>query len=435
MTSANGFRAIIIGAGPIGLVVGNALQKAGLGFVIIEKYRSVLTDSGAGIMLWPHTTRIFDQLDLYEVCRGRYLHLDRRAMVKEHNGAIIRSTPIFQNLVDNHGYECMNFPRSQLIRTLFDGIEDREMKVRTGAGMRDIEETETGVRVHLSDGTIEEGSIVIGADGAHSATRDIMWRLAKEAGRRDIAQEESPVVSNYQILFGRATYIPGVEKGTFFQSQGRGRCTQISAGDDTMHFGIYRKLPGPTTAKKEYTQAEVEEFMASFADVYVMPGLTVKELAKHFEWTRLVNQHEALMENWYSGRVVLAGDSSAVMTAAVGMGVNNGIQSGITLVNQINDVLTRNPDPDTAAFEQAFQQYQSIRREEARGMCAISDRVIKGATRDSWLVWFYTDILTPLLFSDESLMNQLSKNLISKMHKVDFIRKDLKSGKVPWVSS
>ncbi|KAI0144512.1 hypothetical protein GGR57DRAFT_324284 [Xylariaceae sp. FL1272] len=435
MTAPNHFRALIVGAGPVGLVVANALQKAGLDFLVIEKYRSVLTDSGAGIMLWPHTTRIFDQLGLYELCQGRFIHLHKRAMIKQHNGAMIRSSTMFEKLLNNHGYECMNFPRSQLIKTLHDGIENRETKIRTGAGITDIEETETGVRVHLSDGTSEDGSVIIGADGAHSQTREIMWKLAKETGRQDIGKEESPILSNYQILFGRATYIPGLEKGTFYQSHGQGRCTQITAGDDTMHFGIYRKLPSPTTVKKEYTEAEVEEFMTSFADVYVMPGLTFKELAKHFEWTRLVNQHEALMENWYSGRIVLAGDSCAVMTAAMGMGVNNGIQSGITLVNKINAVLTSNSNPDTAAFERAFQEYQSIRREEARGMCALSERVIKGATWDSWLVWVFTDILVPLLFPDERMITQVSKNLISKMHKVEFIRKDLKSGKIPWVSS
>lgn len=38
-----------------------------------------------------------------------------------------------------------------------------------------IEHTVNGVRVLIIDGTIEEGDIVIGADGVHSIVRSQMW--------------------------------------------------------------------------------------------------------------------------------------------------------------------------------------------------------------------------------------------------------------------
>ena len=38
-----------------------------------------------------------------------------------------------------------------------------------------IEHTVNGVRVLIIDGTIEEGDIVIGADGVHSIFRSQMW--------------------------------------------------------------------------------------------------------------------------------------------------------------------------------------------------------------------------------------------------------------------
>lgn len=93
----------------------------------------------------------------------------------------------------------MNFPRTLLVQTLLDGLEASKSKIRTGVSISDIEETASGVRVSLSDGSVEEGSIVVGADGVHSNTRAIMQRLAKEAGN-DIAKEEDPIASNYQIM-------------------------------------------------------------------------------------------------------------------------------------------------------------------------------------------------------------------------------------------
>lgn len=93
----------------------------------------------------------------------------------------------------------MNFPRALLTQTLYEGLGANQAKTRTGAGIENIELTENGVRVHLTDSSFEDGSIVIGADGVHSKTRTIMQKLAEEAGE-DFAKEEDPIMSNYQIL-------------------------------------------------------------------------------------------------------------------------------------------------------------------------------------------------------------------------------------------
>jgi 2-polyprenyl-6-methoxyphenol hydroxylase-like FAD-dependent oxidoreductase len=93
----------------------------------------------------------------------------------------------------------MNFPRPLLVQTLLEGLGASKSKIRTGAGIVDVEMTKGGVRVRLSDGSVEEGSIVIGADGVHSSTRAIMQKLAKEAGQ-DFAKDEDPIASNYQIM-------------------------------------------------------------------------------------------------------------------------------------------------------------------------------------------------------------------------------------------
>ncbi|KAF2969028.1 hypothetical protein GQX73_g4555 [Xylaria multiplex] len=312
--------------------------------------------------------------------------------------------------------------------------EDTKSKIRTGAGIKDIEATKNGVRVHLTSGGFVDGSIVIGADGVHSRTRDIMQRLAEEAGE-GFSGEEEPIVSNYQILYGRAKYVPKVEIGNFFEAHGTYRSSQISADKDRMHFGIYRKLTCPTTdLRKEYSKDEVAEFVEAFSDVMVMPNLSFPELYENCEWIRLVNQHEGLMKHWYYGRVVLAGDSCAQMTAAVGLGVNNGIQSAVLLVNKIQKVLSNDPKPDTETLERAFEEYQNTRREESRVICDIAAKAIRVNTWDSYMSWFLGDVIFPWMVSDEKLMAKAGYELVRGAHKFDFIEGDLKSGKIPWVT-
>ncbi|KAH8156932.1 hypothetical protein CIB48_g11318 [Xylaria polymorpha] len=424
------FRAIIVGGGPVGLAIANGLERANLDFLIIERHPTIISESGAGIMLWPHNVRVFDQLGLLGACEGRYIALHDKTSTHL-DGRMIRTGPIFKYLSEKYVAldDIRHYP------TLLDGLKGSESKIRTGVGIDDIKMTENGVRVRLSDGSIEEGSIVIGADGVHSQTRGIMQRLAKEAGN-DIAKDEDPIVSNYQIMYGRAKYVPNAEVKNFYETHGTYMSSQISADHKRMHFGIYRKLPNPTTElKKEYTEEEVAEFVEAFSDVMVMPKLSFPELYKNCEWTKLVNQQEGLMKHWYHGRIVLAGDSCAQMTAAAGMGVNNGMQSAILLVNKLHEALSNNPNPDTEALERVFEEYQNIRREESQFICGVAARMIRINTWDSYMSWFMGDVVFPWMMSDEKVMAKVGHDLLRKMRKFDFIQADLKEGKIPWASS
>ncbi|KAI1172483.1 hypothetical protein F4777DRAFT_512060 [Nemania sp. FL0916] len=426
------FRTIIIGGGPVGLAIANGLDRAGLDFLVVERHHTIISESGACIMLWPHSTRVFDQLGIMEACEGRYIPVTDKGTMHL-DGTPMRRNDIFKCLADNHGYQCMNFPRPSLLQTLFEGLPNKS-KIRTGVGIEDIETTEMGVRVHLSDGSIEEGSIVIGADGVHSKTRGIMRKLANDAGRDLTIGENSPVAS-YQIMYGRAKYIPNADVGTFFETHGTNMSSQMSADKNRIHFGIYRKLPHPTTEmNKEYSKEEVAEFVEAFSNVKVMPRMTFGEVYKHCTWTRLVNQHEGVIKHWYHGRVVLAGDSCCVMNPAAGMGVNNGIQSGVVLVNKLHELLSRTSAPSTKDFERVFEEYQNARRDQSQFICDFAAKMIRINTWDSYLAWFMGDVVVPRIMSEEKLVTKLGTSMVRDMQKFSFLEGGLRSGRVPWSS-
>jgi flavin-dependent dehydrogenase len=62
--TATGFRIILVGGGPVGMVAAHVFAAAGIDFVLLEQRANIVLPQGAGIVLFPHTQRVFEQLGL-----------------------------------------------------------------------------------------------------------------------------------------------------------------------------------------------------------------------------------------------------------------------------------------------------------------------------------------------------------------------------------
>jgi 2-polyprenyl-6-methoxyphenol hydroxylase-like FAD-dependent oxidoreductase len=60
------FKVIVVGAGPVGLVLAHALQASDIDYVLVEQRSQVPPDPAYGLFLWPQIMRIFHQLGLLE---------------------------------------------------------------------------------------------------------------------------------------------------------------------------------------------------------------------------------------------------------------------------------------------------------------------------------------------------------------------------------
>ena len=60
------FKAIIIGGGPVGLAAAHALHLADLDFVVLERRPTIVEDSGASLIVHPHTFRVLQQFGILD---------------------------------------------------------------------------------------------------------------------------------------------------------------------------------------------------------------------------------------------------------------------------------------------------------------------------------------------------------------------------------
>lgn len=60
------FRAIIVGAGVTGLTAAHTFDKAGIDYVLVEKWAEAAPPAGASLGLYPSSLRVFQQLGVLE---------------------------------------------------------------------------------------------------------------------------------------------------------------------------------------------------------------------------------------------------------------------------------------------------------------------------------------------------------------------------------
>lgn len=350
----------------------------------------------------------------------------RRTVCKLPRSVYLKRGHVAKFYYISHAYPFVCDSRAQLITLLYENLPGKETRIKTGAAVVDIEPHEKGVKVYLKDGSIEEGSIVIGIDGVYSKTRQIMKRLAQTP------PDTWPMTAEYQGLYGRFHSNAGLNQGTFYQSRGSGIVVQLMVGEGRGHFAILRAIP-PITEPKRYTSEDRDRLAEELADTMVAPGVHFKaiwELADK-DTTAMVSQEEGYCDKWYHGRIALAGDAVHKVTSVTGMGVNMGINSAAALANELYRTLQSEPDPSTETVEDAFARYQQIRNPEAGSLHAIGKTQIRCVTWETWSYWVFDRFVNPWVGIGKVV--ELLGKLISSGQILEYVPFEDRKVQVPWV--
>ncbi|KAI1465635.1 FAD/NAD(P)-binding domain-containing protein [Daldinia caldariorum] len=423
------FRAINIGAGPVGLALANIFNAAGLDFVILERYHDIMKDSGAGIMLWPHTTRVFDQLGLTELCDRNRILLKSKICL-DHLGRQVSNDPAFDWIEENHGYPVMEFSRSSLTKILLEGIEEHKARIKTSISIRDINMDEKEVRVYLQDGTVETGTIAIGCDGVHSQTRDIMQRLAVADG---IRIESNPTSILYKCIYGTAKSVPAVLNGVFWESHSSRLATQFASSPEHAYFTVFERLHQPVDEPHVFTGEDADNYMEEIGESFLTDRLKVKDIKPYCTWKRLAYQPQGLFPNWYHGRIVLCGDSVIQMTSSIGLNFNAAFQTAVVLANKLYIASQGSEGVDTLeAITRIFMEYEDVCKKEMRPVSELAVHHARAITWGSWVEWILIEYIIPWIWGEKGMMRKIGEGIISKGRKLVFVHHEDKAGKIPW---
>ncbi len=334
---------LVAGAGIGGLAAAVALRRAGHEVAVFER-ASELTEVGAGLSLWLNALRALDALDLGPAVRARAVPAAGAAL-RTWDGRILVAADASE-IQRRFGEFCVVVHRAALQSTLRDAVGPE--RLHTGYACIGFEEAGSEVIVRFKNGRDERGTLLVGADGLHSAVR---------------AQLHGPQPARYAgytawravVPFEHSLLQPG-------ETWGRGaRFGQIPMAGSLVYWFATMNAPEGARASAGEKRELQRLFRGWHAPIEALIDATPED---HVLRNDIYDR--APIRDWGTGRVTLAGDAAHPMTPNLGQGGCQALEDAVVLGRMI---VEQGPTPA------ALRAYEVSRRARTASIVRASRRV------------------------------------------------------------
>ncbi len=264
---------------------------------------------------------------------------------------------------------------------LSEEAERQGIKIEHGKKLQNVEVTQTGgVLATFQDGTTASGDFLVGADGVHSRTRQLIFPdfagatytgLMNTGGYADGLQLSSPP-ETIHFVFGKRAFLgyhvtPSGQIywfANYVRKQEPARSTGDSRTDDQRKRDLLNLFRGDQPFTREIIKASWDIF--PYFPSYALPKQPT---------------------SWHKGPVVLLGDAVHAISPSSGQGASMALEDTVVLAKCLRDI----PDP-----EQAFAAFEHLRRERTTKMhqAGVQDDSGKFATRP--VQQWFRDLTAPI---------------------------------------
>jgi 2-polyprenyl-6-methoxyphenol hydroxylase-like FAD-dependent oxidoreductase len=302
--------AVVVGAGPVGLVAACELARRGIRIRVIDKLAEPTTESRA-IAIHSRSLDMFDRMGIIDdlVATGA----KSTAMKMYSNGAELFHVTL--DGVDSAFPFSLLTPQTETERVLLERLTSLGVAVERGTELTDLTQGDAvaQVTVRHSDGTAETIATpwVIGADGSRSTVRHLVGAQLKGSfkGERFILGD-CDADSDLDADSMHTMFAP--EGPVLFMPMRNGRARIMAEIHDA---------PG-TPLNLQPPQDDLQRILDDRVG-----GITITKS----HWLTCFEIHHGQVPAYRYGRVFLVGDAAHIHSPAGGQGMNTGMQDAFNL--------------------------------------------------------------------------------------------------------
>jgi 2-polyprenyl-6-methoxyphenol hydroxylase-like FAD-dependent oxidoreductase len=318
----------IAGGGPAGMMLGYMLARAGVEVTVLEKHADFLRDF-RGDTIHPSTLQVMDELGLLAEFLKRP-HQEVRELTAQ-IGEDRVTLADFSHLPTRCRFIAF-MPQWDFLDFLADQAKlYPNFDLRMQAEITDLLEkdgTVAGVKAKVPEGTLEvQADLVVGADGRHSAVRDLAGLDVEDLGApMDVLwMRLSKKPDDGTAVLGR------IQAGRFFVMLDRGDYWQCAFVIPKGGFNELRRRGLPAFRNA------IVELNPALAD-------RVNEIAS-WDDVKLLTVRVDRLRHWYKPGVLCIGDAAHAMSPVGGVGINLAIQDAVAAANILAAALRQGRAP------------------------------------------------------------------------------------------
>ncbi|KAF9327949.1 hypothetical protein BG006_008829 [Podila minutissima] len=283
------------------------------------------------------------------------------------------------------GAEEYIFARPDLYDLLLRQIPQEN--IHLGKKVLSFEQNDLGVMLRCNDNKTHHGDILVGADGAHSAVRQQLFKVLK-AKKLLPASDEGDLPFDCVCLVGQTEVLDPEEFPDMKLSHSKFNSVlgadydwvQATTIRNTICWVVIQRLTSETSKKNDAFRSsewgpEAADIMCNEIRDFKIPGgkdsnLTMGDLIdktpKHLICKVMLE--EKVFSKWHGGRTVLLGDACHKLNPSGGAGALTAMHDGVALANWISTL----HKPELADIEAIFAEYQAERLPVAKEAVATS---------------------------------------------------------------
>ena len=383
--------ALVIGAGPTGLVMASELVRRGVHCRIIDKLAGP-TQFSKALAVHSRTLELFDLKGIIDEALEYGLRVSNISMYADGERIVHIATDELQGPYPF----VLDVAQSETERILGQHLTQLGVEVERQVELVDFKQDEEKVTARLrhSDGREEvvQAAWLIGCDGAHSVVRHTLnMPFAGSAYPEDFA------LADVQVQWS----FPPNEMLLFLHKEGLFAAFPLPGGR-------YRLIV--ETSQQASGEQQPEPTLADFQR-YITQRASETASVSDPAWMGAFRIHARKVEHYREGRVFLAGDAAHIHSPAGGQGMNTGIQDAYNLAWKIALVQAGHAAPSL------LDSYGIERHPVAEAVLQSSDLMLRVGMIHNPLAQYLRNriahVLTQLEIFSQGFLGQISELAIS----------------------